>query len=591
MGDVGRTTGVSLVTVVIWVVVAVQAQAQSGTRFIQGAEADWPLHNVDLSNSRFSPHDQINAANVGSLELKWSLQAEPPVGRVTPLVIDGLMYFNAGKKLFALDAATGKAMWTVEATESPLARGGRGPAYGDGRIYALADYVIYAVDARTGSLVESFGEGGVSRFVNDALEFKYPGKFPADLDPTAIGYRLSAPPTYFDGTLYVGLAGSSGLIDGGLVIALDGTTGAIDWVFTTIPQNEQDDGWEIAQATWGYGRRIGGGIWTQPAIDPELGMLYFNAAEPTPAYDGTARLGMNLFTNSMIALDLTTGKLAWYYQTIHHDLWDRDLASGPVLFDTTVGGGTRKGIASFGKTCYAYILDRETGHPINPIVETAVPTTTDVPGEQPWPTQPIPYTSAGVPQQPFCAVHPIVSDLALAARVRPQFHPFLTNDLIIISPGLEGGANWGSPSFSAQTGLLYVTGKNGAFSYRVKLVGDTLEPGPNSPGHFQSFAEEGETGMTASLNVAAYDPASGEQVWRTEVPGETNTGNLVTGGGVVFQGVASTGGFFAFDAGSGRQLFHYAAGTISSSPLTYQVNGTQFVSVMAGATVLTFGLP
>lgn len=590
MSDLGKRIGVSLVTVIL-LIMPVHVQGPGGTRLVQDRETDWPLHNADLSNSRFAPQDQINASNVSSLELKWSFEAEPQVSRVTPLVIDGLMYFNAGTRLFAVDAATGQAVWTMDATESRLSRGGRGPAYGDGRIYALADHVIYAVDARTGELVESFGEGGILRFVNDALEFKYPGKFPADLDPTTIGYRLSAPPTYHDGMLYAGVAGSSGLIDGGLVMALDGTTGAIEWVFTTIPQNERDDGWEIAEQTWGYGRRIGGGIWTQPAIDPELGMLYFNAAEPTPAYDGTARLGMNLFTNSMIALRLTTGRLAWYYQTIHHDLWDRDLANGPVLFDTTVDGSTLKGIASFGKTCYAYILNRETGQPINPIVETAVPTTTDVPGEQPWPTQPIPYTSAGMPQQPFCAVHPIVDDPELVARARPQFHPFQANELIIISPGLEGGANWGSPSFSPQTGLLYVTGSNDAFSYKVKMVGDTLEPGSNSPGHFLSFAEEGETGMTASLNVAAYDPATGEQVWRSEVSGESNTGNLVTAGNVVFQGVAGTGDFFAFDARSGRQLFHFAARTISSSPLTYQVNGTQFVSVMAGPTVLTFGLP
>ena len=590
MGDVGKLSAAFLVTVILQIIPA-HAQGPSGARPIQPGPSDWPLHNADLGNRRFSPHDQVNASNVGNLELKWTFEAEPQAARVTPLVIDGLMYLNAGTRLFALDAASGRVVWTMDATEAPLWRGGRGPAYGDGRIYALADHVIYAVDARTGKLVESFGEQGVSRFINEALEFKYPGKFPADLDPTGIGYRLSAPPTYHDGTLYVGLAGSSGLIDGGLVIALEGTTGAVEWVFTTIPQNERDDGWEIAGATWGYGRRLGGGIWTQPAIDPELGMLYFNAAEPTPAYDGTARLGMNLFTNSMIALRLDTGRLAWYYQTVHHDLWDRDLANGPVLFDTTRDGRTLKGIASFGKTCYAYILNRETGQPVNPIVETPVPTATDVPGEQPWPTQPIPYTSAGTPQQPFCAVYPIVGDPELAARARPQFHPFLANELIIVSPGLEGGANWGSPSFSPQTGLLYVTGRNDAFSYRVRIVGDTLEPGPNSPGHFQSFAEDGETGMTTSMNVAAYNPTTGEQVWRTEVAGETNTGNLVTGGGVVFQGVAGTGDFHAFDALSGRQLFRYAASTISSSPLTYQANGVQFVTVMAGPTVLAFGLP
>ena len=140
MSDLGKRIGVSLVTVIL-LIMPVHAQGPGGTRLVQDRETDWPLHNADLSNSRFAPQDQINASNVSSLELKWSFEAEPQVSRVTPLVIDGLMYFNAGTRLFAVDAATGQAVWTMDATESRLSRGGRGPAYGDGRIYALADHV------------------------------------------------------------------------------------------------------------------------------------------------------------------------------------------------------------------------------------------------------------------------------------------------------------------------------------------------------------------------------------------------------------------------------------------------------------------
>ena len=184
----------------------------------------------------------------------------------------------------------------------------------------------------------------------------------------------------------MGLALGDSHIPGGLLAAVDATTGAIKWVFNTIPQGPQDEGWDIAKDTWGSGARAGGGIWTQPAIDPELGMIYFNAANPSPDYDGSARKGINLFTDSAIALSLATGKLVWFNQVVHHDIWDWDLVTAPVLFDVTVAGKTVKGIGAPSKTCYLYLWDRETGKPINPVVETPVPTATDVPGEIPWPT-------------------------------------------------------------------------------------------------------------------------------------------------------------------------------------------------------------
>ena len=195
-----------------------------------------------------------------------------------------------------------------------------GPRLAAGRVYAYGDTTMYAVDGATGELVESFGDGGRLQILNEALQFKYPDTFPPDLDPVSIGFRLVTPPVYFENTLYTGAAVSEGHIPGGLVIANDATTGAIKWVFNTVPQGPSDDGWEIVKDTWGSGARAGGGIWTPPAIDPELGLIYFNAGNPSPDYDGSARHGMNLFTNATIALDLETGELAWYYQTVHHDL-------------------------------------------------------------------------------------------------------------------------------------------------------------------------------------------------------------------------------------------------------------------------------
>jgi quinohemoprotein ethanol dehydrogenase len=584
------TAGLSAGGLAIWLA----APALSGRSPIQaplpqagqGGAADWPMHNRDVRNGRYSPLDEVNASNVSRLALKWSVDTAggDDIGQVTPLVVNGVMYFNAGSRLVAVNGATGETIWTVQ-VEPAFPGNGRGPVYGDGRIYAYGLDILYAVDARTGKLVASFGNKGRLQPAGDALRFKYP-------DRDSVGYRMASPPAYYNGTLYVGLAQSEGHIPGGLVAAIDGTTGAIKWVFNTVPQGPKDDGWEIAKDTWRGGARAGGGMWTAPAIDPDLGLLYVNAGNPSPDYEGTARKGANLFTNSIIALNLGTGKLAWYYQAIHHDLWDWDLVTGPVLFDVAIGGKTIKGVGSAGKNCLLYLWNRETGQPLNPIVETAVPTKTDVPGEEVWPTQPIPFTAKGVPMQPFCATYPIIMDPERAKRARQMYFPYSTRDLVIVS---HGGSSFGSPAFSPRTGLLYLTGKNAAISITVKTVGDTLRPSAQAVGHSAVIAQrDNDTGVTPTETVTAYNPASGERVWQDEHPSRTNigsAGNLVTAGDIVFQG-SDRGDFYALDALSGKPLFKYTATLgIRASPLTYQVNGRQYVSVVASNTILTFGLP
>jgi glucose dehydrogenase len=553
--------------------------------------ADWSSHNNDVRNTRYSALDEITAGNVSRMAMRWSFQAPGGINiaATTPLVVQGVMYFNSGSQLFALDAATGKQLWTFEA-DPPFRGGGRGPVYGDGRIFAFGSSVLYAVDAKTGRLVESFGKGGMLPIVNQALQLKYPDKHPADLDPTTLGYSMTTPPAFFNGMLYVGLPFSDSLLPGGLVVAVDGVTGAIKWVFNTVPQGPQDDGWAIVKDTWSGPARYGGGIWVQPAIDPDLGLLYVNAGNATPNYDGSSRRGVNLFTNSLLALRLDTGRLAWHFQAIHHDIWDWDLVAGPVLFDVTSNGRTVKGVGSLGKNCHAYFFDRETGEPLNPIVETAVPTRTDVPGEEVWPTQPIPYTAYGTPLLPFCATYPIVKDPDLARRVRPSYHPYQVNEFVITAPGNTGGANYGSPSFSPRTGLFYASGKNDAWSIKVKPVGDTLKPGPGNMGHYAVIGERGETGVTASQAVVAYDPATGRQVWHLELPGTSSGGSLVTAGDVLFQ--SSGTDLYAIDARSGRQLSkHPLERGIRASPLTYQAGGRQYVAIVAANTVAAFALP
>jgi len=557
-----------------------------------GGQTNWASHNLDSHNRRFAEIDQITAETVSRLGQRWSFDAPGGISfaQATPLVVDGVMYVHGGQSIFAINAVTGESIWTLELAAS-LRGGSRGPTYGDGKIYTYSGGNLIGVNATTGELVETFGNGGVLPVIGLALQAKYPDVYPPTVDPFSLGYTINTPPAYHDGTLFVGTALSENHIPGGLVIASDATTGAIKWVFNTIPQRPQDDGWEIANETWGDGQRAGGGVWTQPAIDVDLGLLYVNAANPNPAYEGASRPGANLFTNATIALDLETGALAWYYQTIHHDLWDWDHVTGPVLFDVTQNGETIKGVGAAGKNCLLYLWHRETGEPINPMVETVVPTDTDVPGEAVYPTQPIPYNASGVPLTPFCATFVDVGDPEVMALSRPMYTPYSITTPYMVA---HGGSSYGSPAFSPRTELLYVTGKNAAVSITVNPIGDSLRPGPHGGGHTDNYKELSRVpSYEKTTSVSAYAPASGELVWQQVLPALTPiaaSGNLVTAGDVLFQGT-DDGSFYAFHAASGEQLFKHAARRpIKSSPLTYEVNGTQFVAVIATNTVLAFAL-
>ena len=558
---------------------------------------DWASQNLNLDNNRFAPLDEINTGNVSRLAEQWTYAAGPNdnIAQATPLVVDGVMYLHSRSTLFALNATTGEALWSsVLDAGDPGGSPVRGPTFVDGKIYAYRGADLYAMDAGTGNPVESFGNEGVLAVVSNALQQKYPDDYPPTLNPVSIGYRITTPPAHHAGTMYVAAALSEGHIPGGLVIATDSDTGAIKWVFNTIPQGPQDEGWEIASDTWGDGARAGGGIWTQPAIDTDLGLVYINAGNPSPDYDGSARIGINLFSNSTIALDLETGALRWYYQAVHHDLWDWDHVTGPVLFDVTDDDGqVIKGVAAAGKNCLFYMWDRETGRPLHAMVETLVPTETDVPGEQVWPTQPIPHNAAGVPMTPLCATFVELDDPELAARSSQFYSPYWISKEVIVP---HGGSSFGSPSFSPNTGYVYVTGKNGAIALVVNPVGDTLEPGPGSPGHTESYSklDRISEAFPPKVTVSAYNPITGEQPWQAVLPATSAigaSGNMATAGDLVFQGVEN-GGFYALSAETGETLYRYdAPRPIRASPMTYQVDGRQYVTVVATNTVVTLALP
>ena len=568
----------------------------SGTAFGQSGNYDWTSQNLNIQNSRFAELDQINKSNVTNLTESWTYSPGPQdsILQVTPLVANGVMYLHSANTMFALNAASGEELWRRPLDRGPAGGPVRGSTYAEGRIYAYRGADLYAFDAETGAEIRSFGETGFVQVVTDALRHKYPDVYPSNTDPINLGYRLTTPPTVHEGKMYVAAALSEGHIPGGLVIRIDAITGTVEWVFNTVPQVPSDSGWEIARDTWGTGQRAGGGVWTPPAIDTEFGLVYVNAGNPSPDYDGSARVGANLFTNATVALDINTGQLAWYFQAVHHDLWDWDHVTGPLLFDVTnEEGEIVKGVAAGGKNCLFYMWHRETGEPLFPMPETAMPTETDVPGEVVYPTQPIPHNARGIPMDPLCATYIPFDDPELAARSKQIYTPYSLTEPYIVA---HGGSSFGSASFSPRTQLVYITGKNGAISLTVRPVGDSLTPGPDSRGHTENYAslDRVAEAYPASTPVSAYSPIDGEQVWQAELPAQSAigaSGNLVTAGDLIFQGLES-GAFHALDAENGETLFVYQTSrSIRSSPLTYAVEGRQYISVVSTNTVVTLTLP
>ena len=301
---------------------------------------DWRLHNLDLAGSRFSELDQITPENVGTLTSRWLFQhgvIDGVSNQTTPVIVDGIMYVtDARGSVYAVDGADGHLLWTYDVTE--LLGGGRpegyvfrhrGVTYENGVVYSAAGSFIFALDARTGEPLEGFGENGQASVILDVLRLRYP-----DVETAiSMGYWFTTAPQIHDGVLYVGSTRSESRIPGGHLLAVDAMTGEIIWHFNTIPQDESDQGWDIAGPTWVGGGREGGGIWETPSVDPELGMVY--VAVGNPFGDSTKRSGINLFTDSVLALSLDDGQLHF---------------RGTTSWFTTTSGTTTTAASRFSST-------------------------------------------------------------------------------------------------------------------------------------------------------------------------------------------------------------------------------------------------
>jgi len=556
-----RRSGFGVLVLGAALIVCAVSAARARPAIDAGQNVDWPLHNLDLAGSRFSPLDQIDTRNVASLAPRWLFQhgvIDGVSNQTTPVVVGGTMYVtDSHGSVYALDAADGHLRWTYDVTD--LIGGGakagyvfrnRGVCYADGVVYAAAGSFLFALDAKTGAPIRTFGRNGQASVILDVIKQRHPEVNAA----ITLGYWFTTAPQIYNGVLYIGSTRSESHIPGGHVLAVDAKSGRVLWHFNTIPQDEHDQGWEIAGPTWVGGERNGGGIWETPSIDPELGRVY--VAVGNPFGDSTKRIGTNLFTDSVLALSLD-GRLQWHYQQTHHDLWDYDSGNQPVLFDMQVRGQRVRALAEASKNGYLYILNRETGQPIHPIRETPVPTASTREGERPWPTQPIPYTARGEKMKPVSPIFPIdIPPERLASRTLvPQFTPPGPNQ--IAAPGTEGGANYGPIAYGRQTGWLYVS-----------AVDSPLGGGRPARGY-----------------LSAFDPATGELMWQKDFDGHGQAGPVVTAGGLVFTGSGSNiaGYFFAYDAKSGDLLWKFNTGSgVFSSPSVYMANGEEFVTVASG---------
>lgn len=436
-----------------------------------GKHNDWPVYLGDESSSHYTALDQINRNNVGQLKLAWEYHTgDASTGQhseieCSPIELNGVLYATSPRlKLFALNAATGKQKWVFD----PFADGSTkvrinvnrgvtywcGPGGSDARIFYVAGSRLYAVDARTGRPAGDFGERG-SIDLHDGLDRNVKDLYVTSTSPGIIYKDL----------LIIGTRVSErGDAAPGYIRAYDVRTGERKWIFHTIPQpGEKGYGSWQDKGAWKYAG--GANSWAGMSLDEKRGVVYVPTGSATPDFYGGLRKGKDLFSDCILALDAGTGKLIWYYQTVHHDLWDRDPPAPPNLVTVRHGGKKVDAIAQITKTGFVFVLNRDNGKPLFPVKEVPVPDTPHLPGEQPWPTQPVPELPRPFIRQHFTAsdINPLVADSSrtMAGKRLAQLgtgNMFLppTEQGTVIFPGFDGGAEWGGAACDPTTGFLYV---------------------------------------------------------------------------------------------------------------------------------------
>jgi quinoprotein glucose dehydrogenase len=584
-------------------------RAQSAAR--DAAAGEWRVYHHDLASTRYSPLDQINRSNVANLDVAWRWRSDtvstPPEykNESTPLMVHGTLYFTAGpmRWVIAADAVTGATKWTWHLDEGERGRhgprrdSGRGVSYWtDGtneRIFTVTPgFNLVALDAKTGVPVDAFGDHGI-------VDLKAQLGVTVDLVTTAIG--SSSPPLVFEDVVITGPALEIGTRPvsmknvPGRIIAIDARTGKFRWRFNTIPQKG-----ELGYDTWqpGSAEYTGNtGAWAPLTLDEKRGYVYLPVEDATGDYYGGHRKGDNLFSSTLVCVDARTGKRIWHFQIVHHDIWDRDIAAAPILADVTVGGRKMEVVVQLTKQAYAYVFDRVTGKPVWPINEQAVPQS-DVPGEksaatQPIPTKPAAFDRQGVTPNDLIDFTPDLHAEAVkaVAQFRMGIGPFAPPSVQDAPDGTKG----------TDTGILYVG------SYTSPAVLGLVK----DPQHTDMDWVGGNANVPRVRGLPLVKPPysrvtainlnTGDHVWMAvngDTPPAIKSNAALAGLTIPKTGaqarpevMATKTLLFSAEGYGGAAVLHVldkatgatitdltVPGTISSSPMTYALNGKQYVA-------------
>ena len=651
----------ALIVVLATVALAGQVPAPPST-----ATGEWPTYGGDLANSKYSPLDQINASNFSSLKTAWRAPSpdgflsltlpdgtewsadskaifaelnrldpkrwrdgQPPFVqnyKATPLMVGGTLYVNTPSSVgAAYDARTGALKWVYNpksyeagTTTMTLRWNQRGVAYwrsgNDERVYwGTGDGYLIAVDAKTGRPVPGFGTNGKIDLMDGLPRAKRGTRDYLN----ALTYSVQSPPIVVKDLVITPAAISSLVKDKeqipGWIRAFDARTGKVRWTFQTIPSRG-----EFGADSWQDGSNDYAGkvtVWTVMSADEELGMVYLPTNTTAPDFYGAHRLGDNLFAESVVALDVNTGKRVWHFQTVHHGLWDYDNPAAPNLLDITVNGTRIKALAQITKQGFVYTFDRVTGKPVWPIEERPVPPS-DVPGERASPTQPVPSKPApfeyqGVTVNDLADFTPEIRALAEKAiqgfRQGPLFTP-PSLEGTLARPGTTGGANWGGAAVDPATGFMYIPSRNAHSVMRLaksdpKLEGNLLYM--QTPGRTPQMPDGLPLLKPPYSRLTAIDMNSGNHAWMVPagagdrvrnnprlkglnlppVGGDsTFSGPLLTKTMLIYALTAggSTGGprLVAFDKATGKELGSVdLPGAAIGTPMTYLVGGKQHIAI------------
>ena len=513
---------------------------------------DWPSYGNDLGAMRFVNVDQINRSNVASLQPVWILHTNVMNASTSfesqPIIIGGVMYVTSPHgHVFALDATTGAIKWTFNPSipalsELPICCGqtNRGVAVGNGMVFVgQLDATLVALNAATGSVV-----------------------WKVTVDRYQDRWTETMAPLFLNGMVIIGASGGE-YQRRGHVRAYDANTGELIWQFNTTagPGEFGNDTW--AGNSWKTG---GGTVWTTPAADPTLGLIYITTGNAGPDDNGSQRAGQNLFTASVVALDATTGKRRWHFQEVHHDVWDYDSTQPVHLFTLTRNGQQIPAIGHANKSGFYYILDRRNGSPLFDVTETPVPV--QPAWQKPWPTQPIPAIDPLIPQT---VANPPDGVLTGPIFTVPQEQPTL------IQPSGESGPEWPPSAYSPRTGFSYLQaggyspGTYAAIPPEVNSLGSTLGGAPAGTENF---------GLFVAMNTT-----TGKIAWSTKLPQKMYSG-VVVAGDLVFYGEGN-GQFDAADAQTGNVLWTFKSNLpnvagANGAPAVYIVNGVEYVVMAFG---------